>query len=152
MNNYLSRCWICLSLLNWISILTMFLLLKLLLRILDLWFWSTKFLSPKVILCLHKYTIHTCIDNCCYVWTIAFNYHYVSWIRSRSVAVGPTLAASLGRLDHCRNVTSIPLFYRYYFGGESFGLAKLMDFFRQVAWFMSPFMGAIHGCYHFFLV
>ena len=32
------------------------------------------------------------------------------------VCVSPSLAASLDLLTHCRNVASLSLFYRYYFG------------------------------------
>ena len=42
--------------------------------------------------------------------------------------VGPSLAASLEFLSHCRNVASLSLFYRYYFGRGrcSSGLAQLV--------------------------
>ena len=40
--------------------------------------------------------------------------------------VGPSLAASLEPLAHCRNIASLSLFYRYYFGRCSFELAQLV--------------------------
>ena len=40
--------------------------------------------------------------------------------------VGPSLAASLEPLAHCRNVASLSLFYRYYFGRCSAELAQLV--------------------------
>ena len=40
--------------------------------------------------------------------------------------VGPSLAASLEPLGHCRNVTSLSLFYRYYFGRCSSELGQLV--------------------------
>ena len=40
--------------------------------------------------------------------------------------VGPSLAASLEPLTHRRNVTSLSLFYRYYFGRCSSELAELV--------------------------
>ena len=40
--------------------------------------------------------------------------------------VGPSLAASLEPLAHCRNVASLSLFYRYYFGRCSSELAELV--------------------------
>ena len=40
--------------------------------------------------------------------------------------VGPSLAASLEPLAHCRNVASLSLFYRYYFGRCSSELAQLV--------------------------
>ena len=41
--------------------------------------------------------------------------------------VGPSLATSLEPLAHCRNVTSISLFGRYYFGRCSSELAQLVQ-------------------------
>ena len=41
--------------------------------------------------------------------------------------VGPSLAASLEPLAHPRNVASISLFYRYYFGRCSSELAQLVS-------------------------
>ena len=47
--------------------------------------------------------------------------------------VGPSLAASLESLAHCRNVASLSLFYRYYFGTCSSELAQLVPLpFSQV--------------------
>ena len=40
--------------------------------------------------------------------------------------VGPSLAASLERLAHRRNVASVSLFYKYYFSRCSSGLAQLV--------------------------
>ena len=40
--------------------------------------------------------------------------------------VGPSLAASLEPLAHCRNVTSLSLFYRYYLGRCSSELSQLV--------------------------
>ena len=41
-------------------------------------------------------------------------------------AVGPSLAGSLEPLAHRRNVASLSLFYRYYFGRCSFELAQMV--------------------------
>ena len=47
--------------------------------------------------------------------------------------IGPSLAASLEPLAHCRNVASLTLFYRYYFGRYSSKLAQLVPLpFSQV--------------------
>ena len=40
--------------------------------------------------------------------------------------VGPSLDASLETLAHCGNVTSLSLFYRYYFGRSFSELAQLI--------------------------
>ena len=42
--------------------------------------------------------------------------------------VGPTLAASLEPLGHCRNVASLSFFYSYYFGRCLSELAELILF------------------------
>ena len=64
---------------------------------------STKFLSPEVALYLYKSTIPPCMEYC-YWFT----------------------AASLEPLAHCRNVASLSLSYRYYFGRCSSKLAQLV--------------------------
>ena len=80
---------------------------------------SMKFLSPEVALYLYKSAIHPCMEYCCHVWAGAPSCYLdlldklQKWIRR---IVGPSLAASLEPLAHHRNVASLSLFYRYYFG------------------------------------
>ena len=80
---------------------------------------SVKFLSPGVALYLYKSTIQPCMEYCCHVWVGAPSYYselldkLQKWICR---TVGPSLAASLEPLAHHRNVASLSLFYRYYFG------------------------------------
>ena len=70
---------------------------------------SMKFLSPKVALHLYKSTIHPCMKYYCHVWAGAPSFYLElleklqKWI---SRIVGPSLAASLEPLSHCRNVAS----------------------------------------------
>ena len=45
----------------------------------------------------------------------------------QTVCVGPSLVASLEPLAHHRNVASLSLFYRYYFGRCSSELAELVS-------------------------
>ena len=88
-----------------------------------------KFLSPKVALYLHKSTIHPCMEYCCHVWAgapscyLELLHKLQKWICR---IVGPTLTASLEPLVHRRNVTSLSLFYSYYFGRCSSELAQLV--------------------------
>ena len=88
-----------------------------------------KFLSPEVALYLYKSTIRPCMENCCHVWAGAPNCYLElldnlqKWIWR---TVGPSLAASLQPLAHRRNVASLSLFYRYYFGRFSSELAQLV--------------------------
>ena len=48
--------------------------------------------------------------------------------------VGPSLAACLEPLADCRNVASLSLFYRYYFGRCSSTLAQLVPLFYSQGW------------------
>ena len=50
------------------------------------------------------------------------------WISYRNIyrTVGPSIAASLEPLAHCRNVASLSFFYRYYFGRSSSELSQLV--------------------------
>ena len=80
---------------------------------------SMKFLSPEVALDLFKSTIQPCMKYCCHVWTGARSWflELLDKLQKRICrTVGPSLAVSLKTLAYCRNVISLSLFYRYYFG------------------------------------
>ena len=51
---------------------------------------------------------------------------YTSYKNELSGTVGPSVAYSLETLAHPQNVTSLSLFYRYYFGRYSSELAQLV--------------------------
>ena len=88
---------------------------------------SMKFLSPEVALYLYKSTIRPCMEYCCHVWAGAPScYLYLLDKLEKRICriVGPSLAASLEPLAHRRNMASLSLFYRYYFGRCSSELAK----------------------------
>ena len=90
---------------------------------------SMKFLSPEVALYLYKSTMRPCMEYCCHVWGGAPSCYLVllDKLQKRICRiVGPSLAASLEPLAHCRNVASLSLFYRYYFGRCSSELAQLV--------------------------
>ena len=90
---------------------------------------SIKFLSPEVALYLYKFTIHPCMEYCCNVWAGAPSCYLdlLDKLQKRICRiVGPSLAASLEPLAHRRNVTSLSLFYRYYFVRCSPELAELI--------------------------
>ena len=90
---------------------------------------SMKFLSPKVALYLYKSTIWPCMENRCHVRAGAPSCYLELLDKLQKQihrAVGPSLAASLEPLAHCRNVASLSLFYRYYFGRCSSKLAQLV--------------------------
>ena len=80
---------------------------------------SMKFLSSEVALYLYKSTIRPCMEYCCHVCSGAPSCYLelLDKLQKRiCVTVDSSLAASLEPLAHCRNVTSLCLFYRYYFG------------------------------------
>ena len=90
-----------------------------------------KFLSPEVALYLYKSTICPCMEYCCHVWAGAPScYLELLYKLQKRICrtVGPSLAASLEPLAHRRNVASLSLFYRYYFGRCSSELAQLIPF------------------------
>ena len=90
---------------------------------------------------------------CCHVWAgppicyLELLDELQKWI-CRNVV--PALAASLGVLAHCQNVTSLSLFYSYYFGRCSseltqlvpppFSQAGLLVILRDSMIFLSPFL------------
>ena len=90
---------------------------------------SMKVLSPGVAVYLYKSTIHPCMEYCCHVWAGAPSCYLelLDKLQKRICrTVGPSLAASLEPLAHRRNVASLSLFYRYYFGRCSSELAQLV--------------------------
>ena len=90
---------------------------------------SMKFLSPEVALNLCKSTIHPCMEYCCHVWAGAPSCYLdlLDKLQKRICRIiGPSLAAYLEPLAHRRNVASLSLFYRYYFGRCSSELAQLV--------------------------
>ena len=89
---------------------------------------SMKFLSPEVALYLYKSTVRPYMEYCCHAWAGAPSYYLelLDKLQKRICrTVVPSLAASLKPLAHHRNVASLSLFYRYYFGSCSFELAQL---------------------------
>ena len=94
-----------------------------------------KFLSREVALYLYKSTICPCMEYWCHVWAGAPSccLKLLDKLQKRICrTVGLSLAASLEPLAHRRNVASLSLFYRYYFGKCSSELAQLVSisFFR----------------------
>ena len=69
------------------------------------------------------------MEYCCHVWAGAPSCYLdlLDKLQKRICRiVGPSLAASLEPLAHRRNVASVSLFYRYYFGRCSSELAQLV--------------------------
>ena len=114
---------------------------------------SMKFLSPEVALYLCKSTIRPCMEYCCHVWAGAPSCYLelLDKLQKRICrTVGPSLAASLEPLAHCRNVASLSFFYRYYFGRCSLNWLNWLQFLFVVGGllviltdcmiFLSPFL------------
>ena len=88
-----------------------------------------KFLSPEVALYLYKSTIRPCMEYCCHVWAGAPSCYLelLDKLQKRICrTVGYALASSLECLVHRRNVASLSLFSRYYFGRYSSELVWLV--------------------------
>ena len=88
-----------------------------------------KFLSPEVALYLYKSTIQPCMEYCCHLWAGAPSCYLElrDKLQKRICrTVGPSLPASLELFAHRRNVASLSLFCRYYFGRCSSELAQLV--------------------------
>ena len=90
---------------------------------------SMKFPSPEVGLYLYRSSICPCMEYCCHVLAGAPSCYLelLDKLQKRICGTfGPSLAASLEPLAHRRNVASLSLFYRYYFGRCSYELAELV--------------------------
>ena len=90
---------------------------------------SMKFFSPDVALYLHKSIKVPCIEYCHHVWAGAPSsfLELLNKLQKRICrTVGPSPAASLEPLAHCRNVVILSLFYRYCFGRCSSELTQLV--------------------------
>ena len=71
------------------------------------------------------------MEYCCHVWAGAPSCYFelLDKLQKRIYrTVGPSLAASLEPLAHHRNLASLSLFYRYYFGRYPSELAQLIPF------------------------
>ena len=90
---------------------------------------SIKFLSPEISLYLHKSTMCPCMEYCCHVWAGCSSCYLelLDKLQKRICRIlGPSLADSLEPLAHRRNLASLSLYYRYYFGRCSSELAQLV--------------------------
>ena len=90
---------------------------------------SMKFLSREVALYLYKSIIRPCMKYCCHLWAGAPNCYLelLEKLQKRICrAVGLSLAGSLEPLVSRQNVACLSLFYRYFFGRFSSGLAQLV--------------------------
>ena len=90
---------------------------------------SMKFLSPEVALYLYKSTIRPCMEYCCHVWAGAPSCYLELLDKLQKQicrTVGPLIAFCFEPLVYSRNVASLSLFCRYYFGRCSSEQAQLV--------------------------
>ena len=80
---------------------------------------SMKFFSLRFLCISINLPYGQCLENCCYIWTSAPSC-YLELLdgvqKQRCRTVESSLAASLELLAHCGNVSSLSIYYRYYFG------------------------------------
>ena len=96
---------------------------------------SMKFLSPEVALYLYKSTTRSCLEYCFHVWAVAPSCYLemLDKLQKRICrTVGPSLAASLEPLAHCRNKASLILFSRYYLVDAYVNWLNWFRFFLEV--------------------
>ena len=87
---------------------------------------SMKFLSSEVALYFHKSTIRPCMEYCCHVWAGLLS-GTVRLATKMNMQDCWSFTCCLSEpLAHRRNVASLSLFYRYYFGRCSSELAQLV--------------------------
>ena len=114
---------------------------------------SMNFLNPVVALYLYKSTICPGMEYYCHIWAGAPSCYLelLDKLQKRICrAVGPSLTTSLEPLAHRQNVSSLSLFYRYYFGRCSFELVHflileggLLIILTDCMIFLSPFLDVI---------
>ena len=88
-----------------------------------------EFISPEVALYFYKSTMRSCMKCCCHAWAGSTSCYLELLDKLQKQiyrTVGASLAASLEPLAYRRNVASLSLFYRYYFGRSSSELAQLV--------------------------
>ena len=113
--NYLLRCWGWPSLPNWIGALALSLLLSL----------PPRNLKPY---CVLRSFFLLRLEYCCHIWAGAFSCYLelIDKLQKRMCkTVAPSLPAFLEPLADHRNLASLSLFCRYYFGRCSLELAQL---------------------------
>ena len=94
------------------------------------WIRSIEFPSCEVALYLYKFTIQSCREYCCHIWTGVPSCYLELFDKLQKEicrTVGPSFAASLEPLGHHWNVASLSLFCRYYFVRCSSKLAQLVS-------------------------
>ena len=77
---------------------------------------SMNFLSTEVAPYPYKPTIQPCMEYCCHVWARVSSCYLEMLDKNEYAGLCSSFAASLEPLAHRQNLTSLSLFYGYYFG------------------------------------
>ena len=88
---------------------------------------ASRYLPPQSILYLYKSTIRPLMEYCCHLWAGApqTHLHLLDRVEKRAKnLIGQPLASELLPLSSRRDVASLSLFYRYYFGRCSSALSE----------------------------
>ena len=102
--------------LNWTGTLAISLLLKLRSKKIGAFISSIKFLSPEVALYLNKSAMYKIILSCLAGAPSCYS-ELLDKLQKRICRIAdPSLAAFLESLAHRRNIASLSLFFRYWFG------------------------------------
>ena len=108
---------------------------------------SMKFLSPEVALYLYKSTIRPCMEYCCHVWAGAASCYLelLDKLQKRICRTWSITCCFSWTLGSSSNVTSLSLFYSYYFGICYLQLAQLVPLLfleggLDCMIFLSPFL------------
>ena len=118
-----------------------YIILKLPPRKLELSFILWSFFLMRLLLISYKSTIRPFMEYCFHSWAGAPSCYleFLDKLQKQICrTVAPSLTASLEPLAHCRNVASLSLFYRHYFGRCSSELAQLVPL---------PFSRGRFACY-----
>ena len=92
--------------------------------------------------------MRSCMEYCCHVWAGAPSCYLELLDKLQKQicrSVGPPLAAFLEPLAHCQNITSLDLFYRYYFCRCSSEMAEMVPLF----YFQGKFSHFSDRCHDF---
>ena len=110
---------------------------------------ACRYLPPQTVLYLYKATIRPLMEYCCHLWAGAPKSHLSLLDRVEKRAknlVGEALANQLQPLKVRRDVASLSLFYRYYFGRCSSALERCVP--KPKVFHRSTRRANTLACYH----
>jgi hypothetical protein len=92
---------------------------------LNVLFRFRKFFSPYQLKTLYVSSIRPCMEYCCHIWGGSSSCHILDRFQSKAFRlISSPLIDPIPSLSHRRDVASLSLFYRYYFGHCSLELSN----------------------------